>query len=68
MKTGYDAAFWQAPDKLVADSKIIIERLKGSHHPTGRSFMQKRVRAITMKRLNPFCMCGRRRIENYFKV
>jgi GrpB-like predicted nucleotidyltransferase (UPF0157 family)/GNAT superfamily N-acetyltransferase len=25
--------FWQALDKLVSESKIIIDRLKGSHHP-----------------------------------
>jgi len=26
-------AFWQALDKLVAESKIVIDRPKGSHHP-----------------------------------
>jgi inorganic pyrophosphatase len=29
----YDAAFWQALDRLVSESKIVIDRPKGSHHP-----------------------------------
>lgn len=28
-----DNAFWQALDKLVAESKIVIDRPKGSRHP-----------------------------------
>ena len=39
MKTGYDAAFWQILDKLVAESKIIIDRPKGSHHPKYPAFV-----------------------------
>ena len=39
MKTGYDAAFWQALDKLVIESKIIIDRPKGSHHPKYPAFV-----------------------------
>jgi len=31
--TQYNTAFWQALDKLVFESKIIIDRPKGSHHP-----------------------------------
>ena len=30
---GYSNAFWVALDKLVAESKIIIDRPKGSRHP-----------------------------------
>jgi inorganic pyrophosphatase len=29
----YNPAFWQAIDKLVAESKIVIDRPKGSRHP-----------------------------------
>lgn len=34
-----NAAFWQALDKLVAKSKIIIDRPKGSTHPKYASFI-----------------------------
>ena len=34
-----DTAFWQSLDKLVAESKIIIDRLKGSPHPKYPSFI-----------------------------
>ena len=34
-----DVAFWQALDKLVADSKIIIDRPKGSAHPKYPDFI-----------------------------
>ena len=37
--TQYDAAFWQALDKLVAESKIIIDRPKDSPHPKYPSFI-----------------------------
>ena len=39
MNTGYDAAFWQALDKLVAESKIVIDRPKGRHHPKYPAFV-----------------------------
>lgn len=29
----YDRDFWQAIDKLVAESELVIDRLKGSRHP-----------------------------------
>jgi inorganic pyrophosphatase len=35
----YDHAFWQAIDKLVAESKIVIDRPKGSRHPKYPSLM-----------------------------
>ena len=31
--------FWQALDKLVSESKIIIDRPKGSHHPKYPTFV-----------------------------
>ena len=34
-----DSAFWQALDKLVAESNIVIDRPKGSRHPKYPSFM-----------------------------
>ena len=39
MITQYNAYFWQALDKLVAESKIIIDRQKGSHHPHYPAFV-----------------------------
>jgi RimJ/RimL family protein N-acetyltransferase len=35
----YDAVFWSAFDKLVTESKIVIDRPKGSHHPKYPDFM-----------------------------
>ena len=35
----YSVAFWTALDKLVSDSKIIIDRPKGSHHPKYPTFV-----------------------------
>jgi len=35
----YNADFWQALDKLVAESKIIIDRPKRSHHPQYPAFI-----------------------------
>ena len=35
----YDDAFWSALDKLVFESKIIIERPKGIHHPKYPAFV-----------------------------
>lgn len=35
----YNDAFWSALDKLVSDSKIIIDRPKGSHHPKYSDFI-----------------------------
>ena len=35
----YNIDFWQALDKLVAESKIIIDRPKGSHHPIYPAFV-----------------------------
>jgi len=32
-KVQYNNAFWQSLDKLVSESKIIIDRPKGSRHP-----------------------------------
>lgn len=29
----YDEEFWQAIDKLAANSELVIDRPKGSHHP-----------------------------------
>lgn len=29
----YDKKFWQAIDKLVAESEVVIDRLKGRRHP-----------------------------------
>lgn len=34
-----DQSFWQKIDKLVHDSKIVIDRLKGSTHPRDTSFV-----------------------------
>jgi inorganic pyrophosphatase len=34
-----DTAFWQALDKLVSGSNIVIDRPKGSRHPKYPSFM-----------------------------
>ena len=39
MITQYYADFWQALDKLVAESKIIIDRPKGSNHPQYPAFV-----------------------------
>jgi len=33
MNKQFNSEFWQALDKLVAESKIIIDRPKGSRHP-----------------------------------
>jgi len=35
----YNAAFWSALDKLVSESKIIIDRPKGSRHPKYQNFV-----------------------------
>ena len=35
----YNAAFWSALDKLVSESKIVIDRPKGSHHPKYLTFL-----------------------------
>ena len=35
----YNAAFWSALDKLVSESKIVIDRPKGSHHPKYPTFL-----------------------------
>ena len=35
----YNAAFWQAIEKIVAESKIIIDRPKGSRHPKYQDFI-----------------------------
>ena len=35
----YSAAFWAALDKLVSESKIVIDRPKGSHHPKYPTFV-----------------------------
>lgn len=35
----YDNEFWDNIDKLVADSKIIIDRPKGTHHPRYDDFI-----------------------------
>ena len=35
----YNAAFWSTLDKLVSESKIVIDRPKGSHHPKYPSFV-----------------------------
>ena len=35
----YNAAFWSALDKLVSESKIVIDRPKGSHHPKYPTFV-----------------------------
>ena len=35
----FSNAFWSALDKLVSESKIIIDRPKGSHHPKYSNFM-----------------------------
>jgi len=34
-----DSAFWAALDKLVSESKIVIDRPKGSHHPKYSNFL-----------------------------
>ena len=34
-----NTAFWSALDKLVSESKIIIDRPKGSHHPKYPTFL-----------------------------
>jgi inorganic pyrophosphatase len=34
-----NAAFWFALDKLVSESKIVIDRPKGSHHPKYPNFL-----------------------------
>jgi len=39
MISQYNADFWQALDKLVAESKIIIDRPKGSRHPDYQTFV-----------------------------
>ncbi|MDR1000920.1 MAG: inorganic pyrophosphatase [Clostridiales bacterium] len=33
MNDEYSIAFWSAIDKLIAESKIVIDRSKGSRHP-----------------------------------
>ena len=33
MSAQYNAVFWSALDKLVSESKIVIDRAKGSRHP-----------------------------------
>ena len=35
----YNAAFWSALDKLVFESKIVIDRPKDSHHPKYPAFV-----------------------------
>jgi len=35
----YNAAFWSALDKLVIESKIVIDRPKDSHHPKYPAFV-----------------------------
>jgi len=35
----YNAAFWSSLDKLVSESKIVIDRPKGSHHPKYPNFL-----------------------------
>ena len=35
----YNAAFWSALDKLVSESKIVIDRPKSSHHPKYPTFL-----------------------------
>jgi len=35
----YSIAFWQALDMLVAESKIVIDRPKDSHHPKYPNFL-----------------------------
>ena len=35
----FDASFWQALDKLVSESKITIDRPKGSSHPKYQNFV-----------------------------
>ena len=37
--TQYNNAFWQALDKLVSESKIVIDRPKDSHHPKYPAFV-----------------------------
>jgi inorganic pyrophosphatase len=37
--TKYNNAFWLALDKLTSESKVIIDRPKGSHHPKYTNFM-----------------------------
>jgi len=37
----YDDSFWNALDKLVSDSKIIIDRPKGTVHPKYPNFIYK---------------------------
>jgi len=34
-----DSAFWEALDKLVSESKIVIDRPRGSHHPKYPTFV-----------------------------
>jgi len=33
MNTEFSADFWKALDKVVSESRIVIDRLKGNHHP-----------------------------------
>jgi len=35
----YNNAFWSALEKLVSDSKIVIDRPKGSNHPKYPAFL-----------------------------
>ncbi len=37
----YDKDFWKALDELVSNSKIIIDRPKGTHHPKYPDFIYK---------------------------
>ena len=37
----YDKDFWNALDELVSNSKIIIDRPKGTHHPKYPDFIYK---------------------------
>lgn len=37
----YDKDFWNALDELVSNSKIVIDRPKGTHHPKYPSFIYK---------------------------
>ena len=32
-RTTSESEFWRAMDRLIADSEIVIERVKGSRHP-----------------------------------
>ena len=33
MNAGFDKAFWEGIDTLVRESRIVIDRPKGAHHP-----------------------------------